>query len=146
MTVLRMENMGIVVEDMKGAIAFFTELGLQHEGETRVDQSWAARISGFDEVSCDIVVMRTPDGHGGIELMTYQAPEAIRTEPVDTPANALGFRRILFAVEDIEGMVARLRAQGFELVGELSRIEDSYLFCYVRGPEGIIVGLAEQLG
>lgn len=146
MPVTRFENMGIVVEDLKGAIAFFTELGLDVQGETRVDQSWAARISGFDEVSCDIVVMRTPDGRPCIELMTYQAPAAIRTEPVDTPANALGFRRVLFAVEDIEGMVARLAERGFGLVGELSRIEDSYLFCYVRGPEGIIVGLAERLG
>ncbi|WP_275006316.1 VOC family protein [Promicromonospora iranensis] len=141
-----MENVGIVVEDLPAAINFFARLGLELEGEVTVDQDWAARISGFDEVRLDVAMMRTPDGNGRVELMSYDTPTAIRTEPVNAPANALGLRRVLFAVEDIEDVVAGLRARGVELVGELTPVEDSYLFCYVRGPEGIIVALAEKLG
>jgi catechol 2,3-dioxygenase-like lactoylglutathione lyase family enzyme len=144
--ITRMENVGIVVEDLPAAINFFARLGLELEGEVTVDQDWAARISGFDEVRLDVAMMRTPDGNGRVELMSYDTPTAIRTEPANAPANALGLRRVLFAVEDIEDVVARLRARGVELVGELTPIEDSYLFCYVRGPEGIIVALAEKLG
>ncbi len=144
--ITRMENVGIVVEDLPAAINFFARLGLELEGEVTVDQDWAARISGFDEVRLDVAMMRTPDGNGRVELMSYDTPTAIRTEPVNAPANALGLRRVLFAVEDIEDVVAGLRARGVELVGELTPVEDSYLFCYVRGPEGIIVALAEKLG
>jgi catechol 2,3-dioxygenase-like lactoylglutathione lyase family enzyme len=144
--ITRMENVGIVVEDLQGAIEFFTELGLELEGQATVDQDWAARVCGFDEVRCDIAMLRTPDGNGHVELMSYRTPTAVRTGPVNAPANTLGLHRVLFAVDDIEGVVEGLRSRGVELLGELTRIEDSYLFCYVRGPEGIIVAFAEKLG
>jgi catechol 2,3-dioxygenase-like lactoylglutathione lyase family enzyme len=144
--ITRMENVGIVVEDLQATVEFFTELGLELEGRATVDQDWAARVCGFDEVRCDIAMLRTPDGNGRVELMSYRAPTAIRTGPVNAPANTLGLHRVLFAVEDIEGVVAGLRSRGVDLLGELTRIEDSYLFCYVRGPEGIIVAFAEKLG
>ncbi|MQA95397.1 MAG: VOC family protein [Streptosporangiales bacterium] len=146
MTILRLENVGIVVEDLKATIAFFVELGFELEGEMRVEESWAARISGFDEISLDVAMMKTPDGHACLELMRFHTPAAVHTEPANAPANALGIRRILFSVQDIDGMVAGLRARGVELVGELTQIEDSWRFAYVRGPEGIIVALAEQIG
>lgn len=144
--ITRMENVGIVVEDLQGAIEFFTQLGLELEGQATVDQGWAARVCGFDEVRCDIAMLRTPDGNGQVELMRYHTPTAVRTGPVNVPANTVGLHRVLFAVDDIEGVVAGLRSRGVELLGELTRIEDSYLFCYVRGPEGIIVAFAEKLG
>lgn len=144
--ITRMENVGIVVEDLQGAIEFFTQLGLELEGQATVDQDWAARVCGFDEVRCDIAMLRTPDGNGQVELMRYHTPTAVRTGPVNVPANTVGLHRVLFAVDDIEGVVAGLRSCGVELLGELTRIEDSYLFCYVRGPEGIIVAFAEKLG
>jgi catechol 2,3-dioxygenase-like lactoylglutathione lyase family enzyme len=144
--ITRMENVGIVVEDLAGVIEFFTRLGLELEGRATVDQDWAARVCGFDEVRCDIAMLRTPDGNGRVELMRYHTPTAIRTDLASAPANTLGLHRVLFAVDDIEGVVAGLRSRGVELLGELTRIEDSYLFCYVRGPEGIIVAFAEKLG
>jgi catechol 2,3-dioxygenase-like lactoylglutathione lyase family enzyme len=143
--ITRMENVGIVVEDLPGVVEFFTQLGLELEGQATVDQDWAARVCGFDEVRCDIAMLRTRDGNGRVELMRYHTPTAIRGT-VNAPANTLGLHRVLFAVEDIEGVVAALRSRGVELLGELTRIEDSYLFCYVRGPEGIIVAFAEKLG
>jgi catechol 2,3-dioxygenase-like lactoylglutathione lyase family enzyme len=118
---------------------------MELEGEATIEESWAARISGLDEVRCDIAMMRTPDGHGRLELAKYHTPAAVRTGPANVPPNALGMGRVLFAVDDINAMVTGLRARGVELVGELTRIDDSYLFCYVRGPEGIIVALAERL-
>ena len=142
---LRMDNVLLVVDDLKAAIAFFTELGLELEGETTVEGPWIDRIIGFDGSRCDIAMMRTPDGHGRIELEKYHTPPAVRVEPEDTPVYTLGIRRIMFAVDDIEDVVARLRTHGAELVGELAQYEDSYRLCYVRGPEGIIVALAEQL-
>jgi catechol 2,3-dioxygenase-like lactoylglutathione lyase family enzyme len=144
--ITRMENVGIVVEDLPAAIEFFTELGLEVEGQGTVDQDWAARICGFDEVLCDIAMLRTPDGDGRVELMSYHTPTAIRTEPVNAPVNTLGLHRVLFAVEDIEGVVAGLRSRGVELLGELTPVEGGYLFCYVRGPEGIVVAFAEKRG
>lgn len=150
MSVQRMENVGIVVEDLKATVAFFVDLGLEPEGdEMRIKESWAARISGFDEISLDVAMMRTPDGNGRLELMRFHTPAAVATVPANAPANALGIRRILFRVDDIKGMVAGLRDRGVELVGELTQVPGpggDYLFCYVRGPEGIIVALAEQLG
>lgn len=144
--ITRMENVGIVVEDLQGAIEFFVQLEPELEGQATVDQDWAARVCGFDEVRCDIAMLRTPDGNGQVELMRYHTPTAVRTGPVNVPANTVGLHRVLFAVDDIEGVVAGLRARGVGLLGELTRIEDSYLFCYVRGPEGIIVAFAEKLG
>ena len=139
-----MDNVGIVVDDLKVAIAFFAELGLELEGETTVEGQLVDRVVGLDGVRSDIAMMRTPDGHGRLELMKFHAPPATAAEP-NAPVNTLGIRRIMFAVEDIEDVLARLQAHGAELMGELEQYEDEYRLCYVRGPEGIIVALAEQL-
>jgi catechol 2,3-dioxygenase-like lactoylglutathione lyase family enzyme len=144
MTIQRMDNVGIVVDDLKAAIAFFVELGLELEGEATVEGQWVDRVVGLDGVRNDIAMMRTPDGHGRLELMKFHAPPATTAEP-NAPVNTLGIRRIMFAVEDIEDVLARLQAHGAELVGELVQYEDKYRLSYVRGPEGIIVALAEQL-
>lgn len=146
MTLNRMDNVLIVVDDLEAAIAFFTELGLELEGETTVEGQWVDRIVGLDGVRSDIAMMRTPDGHGRIELDKFHTPKAVRAEPEDAPVNTLGIRRIMFAVDDIEEVLARLRAHGAELLGEVARYEDMYKLCYIRGPEGIIVALAEELG
>jgi catechol 2,3-dioxygenase-like lactoylglutathione lyase family enzyme len=146
MTIQRMDNVGIVFDDLKAAIGFFVELGMELEGEGQVEGRWAARVVGLDDVRVDIAMMRTPDGHGRLELMKFHTPTAVSAEPKNAPANTLGIRRIMFAVEDIEDVIARLQAHGAELVGELEQYEDSYRLCYVRGPEGIIVALAEQIG
>jgi catechol 2,3-dioxygenase-like lactoylglutathione lyase family enzyme len=146
MTLERMDNVGIVVVDLAGAIAFFDELGLELEGETQVEGRWVDRVVGLDGVRVDIAMMRTPDGHSRLELMTFEKPAAVSVEPRRAPANALGIRRLMFAVEGIEDVLARLEAHGAELMGELEQYEDSYRLCYVRGPEGIIVALAEQMG
>ena len=140
-----MDNVGIVFDDLPAAIAFFAELGLELEGETTVEGRWADRVVGLDDVRCDIAMMRTPDGHSRLELMRFHNPEAVRAEPKDAPANALGIRRLMFAVEDIDDVLARLRAHGAELMGEVAQYEDMYRLCYLRGPEGIIIALAEQL-
>jgi catechol 2,3-dioxygenase-like lactoylglutathione lyase family enzyme len=145
MTVLRMDNVLVVVDDLRAAIGFFVELGLELEGEATVEGPWIDRIVGFDGSRCDVAMMRTPDGHGRIELEKYHAPRAVRAEPEDAPVYALGIRRIMFAVDDIDEVLARLQAHGAELIGEVVQYEDSYRLCYVRGPEGIIVALAEQL-
>ena len=146
MTIQRMDNVLIVVDDLEAAIAFFAELGMELEGKTQVEGDWVDRTVGLDGVRADIVMMRTPDGHGRVELTKFHTPSAIRSEPQNAPANTLGIRRIMFAVDDIDDVIARLRTHGAELVGELAQYEDSYRLCYVRGPEGIIVALAEQLG
>ena len=146
MTVKRMDNVGLVVEDLAAAVAFFKELGLELEGEAQVEGSTVDRLVALDGVRCDIAMMRTPDGHGRVELMTFRSPAADSTVPRDAPANAPGIRRIMFAVEGIDDVVARLRAHGAELVGELVQYENSYRLCYVRGPEGIMVALAEKIG
>jgi catechol 2,3-dioxygenase-like lactoylglutathione lyase family enzyme len=145
MTIRRMDNVGIVFDDLAAAIAFFVELGLELEGEMTVEGRWVDRVVGLDGVRTDIAIMRTPDGHGRLELMKFQRPAAISAEPKNAPANTLGIRRIMFAVEDIDGVVARLQTHGAQLVGEVAQYEDKYRLCYVRGPEGIIVALAEQL-
>ena len=144
MTFPRMDNVLIVVDDLKAAIAFFAELGLELEGETTVEGQQVDRLVGLDGVRSDIVSMRTPDGHGRIELDKFHTPTAVRAEAEDAPVNALGIRRIMFAVDDIEGVLARLRAHGAELIGEVVQYQDNYRLCYVRGPEGIMVALAEQ--
>ena len=141
-----MDNVLVVVEDLEGAIAFFVELGMELEGRTMVEGSWVDRIVGLDGVRSEIAMMRTPDGNGRLELDKFHAPPAVRPELQDVPVNTLGLRRIMFTVNDIEDVVARLKTKGAELMGEVTEIEDpSYLMCYLRGPEGIIVGLAEQL-
>ena len=145
MTILRMDNVGIVVDDLEAAIAFFVELGMELEGETRIEGRWADRVVGLDGVRVDVAMMRTPDGHGRLELMKFHTPTAVSAEPNNAPAITLGIRRLMFAVDDIEDVLARLRTHGAELVGELEQYEDSYRLCYLRGPEGIIVALAEQL-
>jgi catechol 2,3-dioxygenase-like lactoylglutathione lyase family enzyme len=146
MTLKRMDNVLIVVDDLVAAKAFFFELGMELEGETTVEGPSVDRLIGLQNVRATLALMRTPDGHGRIELDKFHTPKAVRAEPEDAPVNALGIRRIMFAVDDIDDVVARLRAHGAELVGEVVQYEDTYRLCYVRGPEGIIVGLAEQLG
>jgi len=146
MAIRRMDNVLIVVDDLEAATAFFAELGMELEGKAPVEGGWVDRVVGLDGVRADIVMMRTPDGHGRVELTKFHTPSAIRSEPQHAPANTLGIRRIMFAVDDIDATLAGLRAHGAELVGEVAQYEESYRLCYVRGPEGISVGLAEQLG
>ncbi len=143
---LRMDNVLIVVEDIEAAKAFFAELGMELEGETTVEGQWVDRVIGLDGVRADIAMMRTPDGHSKVELTKFHTPPAVRVEQENAPTNTLGIRRIMFAVTDIDDVVARLRKHGAELVGEIAQYEDIYRLCYMRGPEGIIIGLAEQLG
>jgi catechol 2,3-dioxygenase-like lactoylglutathione lyase family enzyme len=141
-----MDNVLIVVEDLEAAKAFFAELGMELEGETTVEGDWVGRTIGLKDVRADITMMRTPDGHGRVELTRFHTPPAVRAEPEDAPANALGIRRIMFAVEGIDDVVARLRGHGAELLDEIAQYEDAYRLCFLRGPEGIIIGLAEQIG
>jgi catechol 2,3-dioxygenase-like lactoylglutathione lyase family enzyme len=140
-----MDNVLINVEDMEAAKAFFTELGMELEGETTVEGPWAGQVIGLDDVRADIVMMRTPDGSGKVELSKFHSPPAVRIGPENAPSNALGMRRIMFAVDDIDDLVARLRPHGAELVGEIAQYEDVTRLCFIRGPEGILIGLAEQL-
>ena len=145
MTLQRMDNVLIVVEDLDAAKAFFTELGMELEGETTVEGPSVDKVVGLENVRADITMMRTPDGHGRVELSRFHTPRAVRAEPENAPSNTLGMRRIMFAVDDLDDVVARLRSHGAELVGEIAQYEDVYRLCFVRGPEGIVVGLAEQL-
>ena len=145
MTIQRMDNVGIVVEDLDVAIAFFTELGMELEGKARIEGLWADRTVGLDGVRSDIAMMRTPDGQSKLELTKYHAPVAVGAEPENPPPNTLGLHRVMFAVDDIDDTVARLRAHCAELLGEVAQYEDSYRLCYLRGPAGIIVALAEQI-
>ena len=145
MTLLRMDNVLIVVEDLVAAIAFFAELGLELEGQTTVEGESVDRLVGLDGVRSEIAMMRPPDGHGGIELDKFHTPSAVRAGSEDAPVNTLGIRRIMFAVDDLDAVLARLRTHGAELVGEVMQYEDSYRLCYVRGPEGIMIALAQQL-
>ena len=141
---LEMHNVAIVVDDLKAAIAFFAELGLELEGETTVEGQWVDRIVGLNGVRSDIAMMRTPDGHSRLELTKFQRPTATSVER-NAPVNTLGLRRIMFAVEDLKEVLTRLQAHGAELVGEIVQYEDTYLLCYVRGPEGILIALSEPL-
>ena len=144
MTIQRMDNVGIVVDDLETAVAFFLELGLELEGEAHVEGPWVDGVVGLDHVRSDIAMVRTPDGHGRLELTKFHSPPAVDAGQ-NAPANTLGIRRIMFAVDDIEDVLSRLEGLGAELVGGLERYEDIYRLCYVRGPEGIIVALAEQI-
>jgi catechol 2,3-dioxygenase-like lactoylglutathione lyase family enzyme len=145
MTIQRMEHVGIVVDDLAAATKFFIELGLELRGETPVEGRWVDRVVGLDGVRADIAMLQTPDGHGRLELTKFHAP-SIPEGNQHAPANAPGIRHVAFAVEDIDAVVAGLRTRGTELVGELERYQDTYRLCYVRGPEGIIVELAERIG
>ena len=140
----RMDNVGIIVDDLKAVIAFFVELGLELEGETTVEGDSVDRLVGLDGVRCDMAMMRTPDGHSRLELSKFQTPPATAAEP-NAPVNTLGILRIMFAVDDIEDVLARLQTHGAKLVGEVVQYENSYRFSYVRGPEGIMIALAEQI-
>jgi catechol 2,3-dioxygenase-like lactoylglutathione lyase family enzyme len=146
MTLQRMDNVLIVVEDLEAAKAFFAELGMELDAETTVEGPWVDQTVGLDGVRADIAMMRTPDGHGRVELSRFHTPPAVRAEPESAPANALGIRRIMFTVEGIDDVVARLRNHGAELVREIAQYKDLYRLCFLRGPEGIIIGLAEELG
>ena len=145
MTIQRMDNVGIVVDDLEAAMAFFVDLGMEREGTAQIDGLWADRTVGLDGVRSDIAMMRTPDGHSKLELAKYHTPAVVSTEPENPPPNTLGLHRVMFAVDDIDDTVARLRPHGAELLGEVAQYEDSYRLCYLRGPAGIIVALAEQL-
>lgn len=145
MTLRRMDNVLINVEDLEAAEAFFAELGMEVEGRATVEGSWAGKVIGLENVRADITMMKTPDGHGRVELSRFHAPPAVRAEPEDAPANALGIRRIMFAVEDIDDTVTRLRGHGAELLDDIAQYEDQYRLCFMRGPEGILLGLAERL-
>lgn len=145
MTVQRMDHVGIVVEDLADAVAFFVEVGLELHGEAPVEGDWVDRIVGLDGVRAQIAMLQTPDGHGRVELTKFHTPSTDGGHQ-RAPANASGIRHVAFAVDDIDSVLARLRARGAELVGERGRYQDRYRLCYVRGPEGIIVELAERIG
>jgi len=145
MTIKRMDHISVVVDDLTAAIAFFTALGMAIEGEASVEGPWVDRINALDGVQVDIVMMRTPDGHGRLELTKFHNPKLVEIEPAIAPPNALGLRSVMFAVESVDDTVARLRAEGAELVGEVAQYKDKYKLCYMRGPAGIIVSLAEEL-
>ena len=144
MTVKRMDNVGIVVEDLDAAIEFFTELGLDLEGRAPVEGDWADRVTGLHGMRVDIAMMRTPDGHSRLELSRFLAPPVL-TDHRAAPVNALGYLRVMFTVDDIDATLVRLVNRGAQLVGEVVQYENTYRLCYVRGPEGILIGLAEQL-
>jgi catechol 2,3-dioxygenase-like lactoylglutathione lyase family enzyme len=144
-TVKRMDNVGIVVDDLPAAIAFFRELGLELEGQATVEGEWAGRVTGLPGQRVEIAMMRTPDGHSRLELSRFLTPPVV-ADHRNAPVNALGYLRVMFAVEDIDDTVARLRKRGAQLVGEVVQYEDVYRLCYIRGPEGLLIGLAEELG
>src|SRR3954454_10723997 len=145
MAIQRMDNVLIVVEDIDAVIAFFVELGMELEGKGPVEGRWVERVIGIDDVRQDVAMLRIPGAPGRIELAMFHTPQAIRAEPIDAPANTLGIRRVMFAVDDIDDVIARLHAHGADLVGEVEQFENIYRLSYVRGPEGIVVGLAEEL-
>src|SRR5215212_3236522 len=145
MTVKRMDNVGIVVADLGAAIEFFTELGLELEGRAPIEGAWAGRVSGLRDMRVEIAMMRTPDGHSRLELSRFLAPSVV-ADHRSAPVNALGYLRVMFTVEDIDDTVARLGKRGAKLVGHVVRYQDAYRLCYIRGPEGILIGLAEELG
>jgi catechol 2,3-dioxygenase-like lactoylglutathione lyase family enzyme len=145
MTVKRMDNMGIVVEDLDAVIEFFIELGLTLEGRTRIEGEWAGRVTGVRDQRVEIAMMRTPDGHSRLELSRFDAP-AIASDHRTAPVNSLGYLRAMFTVEDIDDTVARLKKLGASVVDEIVNYKDIYRLCYIRGPEGILIGLAQEIG
>ena len=145
MTIKRLDNIGIIVDDLDSAIEFFTELGLTLEGRARVEGRLVDRLIGTDGAVSDIAMMRTPDGNGRVELSCFVSPAAITPHPTNAPVNTLGIRRIMFAVADLDAVAARMQSRGAQLVGEIVEYGDSYRLCYLRGPEGILIALAEEL-
>jgi len=145
MTIKRLDHVSVVVDDLAAAVAFFTALGMTVEGEMPVEGPWADRVNGIEGIQVDIVMMQTPDGHGRLELTKFRNPKLVATEPASAPPNALGLRSVMFAVDSVDDAVARLRANGAELIGEVAQYEDQYRLCYMHGPAGIIVALAEEL-
>ena len=144
MAPLRMDHVVVVVEDLEAAVAFFAELGMEREGGQRIEGDWVDRVNAIEGVRVDIVMMRTPDGHNKLELTKFHSPAATTAEP-NAPANTLGYRSVMFAVDDVDDTVARLGKHGGELIGEIAQYEDMYRLCYLRGPAGIIVALAQEL-
>ncbi len=145
MTITRLDHVSVVVEDLAAAVAFFTALGMTIEGEAPVEGPWVDRVNALEGVRVDIVMMRTPDGHGRLELTKFRQPELVELQPATAPPNALGLRSVMFAVASLDDTLARLRAHGAELIGEVVQYQDIYRLCYLRGPAGIIVALAEEL-
>ena len=145
MTLQLMDNVLIVVDNLEAAKAFFAELGMELEGEATNEGPWVDRVVGLNDVRADIAMMRTPDGHSRLELAKFHTPPAVSAEPERAPTNTLGIRRIMFAVDDVDDVVARLRGHGAELVGEIAQYENFYRLCFLRAPEGFVIGLAEQL-
>jgi catechol 2,3-dioxygenase-like lactoylglutathione lyase family enzyme len=145
MTIKRLDHVSVVVDDLPAAIALFTALGMTVEGQAPVEGPWVDRVNGIEGIQVDIVMMQTPDGHGRLELTKFRHPKLVELEPAIAPPNALGLRSIMFAVESVDDSVARLRIIGAELIGEVVQYEDIYRLCYMRGPAGIIVALAEEL-
>jgi catechol 2,3-dioxygenase-like lactoylglutathione lyase family enzyme len=145
MTIKRLDHVSVVVEDLAAAIAFFTALGMTVEAEMPIEGPWVDRVNGIDDVQVDIAMLRTPDGHGRLELTRFRNPKLVAIEPALAPANALGLRSVMFTVESVDDTVARLRTHGAELIGEVAQYEDKYRLCYMRGPAGVIVALAEEL-
>jgi catechol 2,3-dioxygenase-like lactoylglutathione lyase family enzyme len=140
-----MDNVGIVVDALTGAIEFFREVGLELEGRATIEGEWAGRVTGLGDQQVEIAMLRTPDGHGRLELSRFLAPPVVADHRA-APVTSLGYLRVMFAVDDLDDTLARLRSRGAELVGEVVRYEESYLLCYLRGPGGLLIGLAEQLG
>jgi len=145
MTIKRLDHVSVVVDDLAAAVAFFTVLGMTIEGEAPVEGPWVDRVNRLENVQVDIVMMQTPDGHGRLELTKFRNPKLVEIEPAIAPPNALGLRSVMFAVENIDDTVSRLRLNGAELIGEVVQYENIYRLCYMRGPAGIIVALAEEL-
>jgi catechol 2,3-dioxygenase-like lactoylglutathione lyase family enzyme len=145
MVLQRMDNVGIVVDDLAAAIAFFRELGLELEGQATVEGEWAGRVTGLGDQRVEIAMMRTPDGHGRLEVSRFLTPAPV-ADHRNAPVNALGYLRVMFAVDDIDDTLARLNKHGAQLVGEVVQYEDLYRLCYIRGPGGLLIGLAEQIG
>jgi catechol 2,3-dioxygenase-like lactoylglutathione lyase family enzyme len=144
MTLQRMDNVGIVVESLDAAIAFFTELGMQLEGRATIEGEWAGRVTGLGFQRVEVAMLVTPDGHSRLEISRFLTPPPV-ADHRNAPVNALGYLRIMFAVDDLDATLARLRTHGAQLVGDVVQYEDVYRLCYIRGPEGLLIGLAEQL-
>jgi catechol 2,3-dioxygenase-like lactoylglutathione lyase family enzyme len=145
MTIKRMDNVGVVVESLDTAVSFFTELGLELEGRATIQGEWAGRVTGLRDQHVEIAMMRTPDGHGRLELSRFVTPPVV-ADHRNAPVNALGYLRVMFTVEDIDETLARLRKRGAQIVGEVVQYKDLYRLCYIRGPEGLLIGLAQELG
>ena len=145
MTIKRLDHVSVVVDDLAAAVAFFTALGMTIEGQAPIEGPWVDRVNGIEGIQVDIVMMRTPDGNGRLEMTKFRNPKLVAIEPAIAPPNALGLRSVMFTVESVDDTVTRLRAHGGELVGEVVQYEDKYRLCYLRGPAGIIVSLAQEL-